>query len=46
MQQGATTLVADILRKKAELTAVVVEHVPAASWKGAASRCRPLPTWT
>lgn len=32
IQQGATDLMAGILRKKAELTAVFIEQVPAASW--------------
>ena len=32
LQQGATKLMAEVLRKKAELTAVLVEHVPAMSW--------------
>lgn len=32
LQQGATKLMAEVLRKKAELTAVLVEHVSATSW--------------
>lgn len=32
LQQGATKLMAEVLRKKAALTAVLVEQVPAASW--------------
>lgn len=32
LQRGATKLMAEVLRKKAELTAVLVEHVPAMSW--------------
>lgn len=32
LQQGATGLMADVLRKKPELTAVLVEQAPAASW--------------
>ena len=32
LQQGATTLMAEVLRKKAELTAVLVEHVSVVSW--------------
>ena len=32
LQQGATTLMAEVLRKKAELTAVLVEHVSVMSW--------------
>ncbi len=32
LQHGATTLMAEVLRKKAELTAVLVEHVSAAAW--------------
>lgn len=32
LQQGATKLMAEVLRKKAELTAVLVEYVSATSW--------------
>ena len=32
LQQGATKLMAKVLRKKAELTAVLVEHVAVTSW--------------
>ena len=32
LQQGVTKLMAEVLRKKAELTAVLVEHVSATSW--------------
>ena len=32
LQQDATKLMAEVLRKKAELTAVLIEHVPATSW--------------
>jgi 4-oxalocrotonate tautomerase len=32
LQQGVTTLMADVLRKKAELTSVLVEQVPAFGW--------------
>ena len=32
LQHGATTLMAEVLRKKTELTAVLVEHVSAAAW--------------
>ena len=32
LQQGATGLMADVMRKKRELTAVLVEQMPAACW--------------
>jgi len=32
LQHGATTLMAEVLRKKAELTAVLVEQVSATAW--------------
>lgn len=32
LQEGATTLMADVMRKKRELTAVLVEQVPISGW--------------